>query len=195
VSAIPPATLRTYTDRCADLLLPDPAALEMRDIAHGLAQQCRFAGQIVPFYSVAEHSVHVAAMTRAHLLNPPRPLFWSEADKVLVIRQALLHDASEAYLGDVIAPLKRHPLLEGYRQIEARWMDVIRARYALGAPHPLVERMDILLCDWERHALYWRVAGPLTSPLGQLPTLYCWPPAEAEAQFLSAWAALEREEE
>ncbi|WP_407605347.1 NAD(P)-binding domain-containing protein, partial [Pseudomonas aeruginosa] len=65
----------------------DKVAIE--DIAHGLAYQCRFNGQTQVFYSIAQHSLIVAS-----LVPPPLRL------------AALLHDAAEAYLGDMVKPLK-----------------------------------------------------------------------------------------
>ena len=91
--------------------LADPAASEFTigDIAHALGRVCRFAGHTNRFYSVAEHCVHVARLVPLSLMRP-----------------ALLHDASEAFIGDVTRPLKA--MLPDYREIEARVEDAISDR-------------------------------------------------------------------
>jgi hypothetical protein len=78
---------------------PKPEDIDILDIAHSLSMQCRYNGHTKGFYSVAEHSVLVANLV------PPR-----------LRLQALLHDASEAYVGDVIRPIKR--LLKNRPQID-----------------------------------------------------------------------------
>ncbi len=78
----------------------------LEDIACALSKICRFGGQIREFYSVAQHCCIV------HALAPED-----------IKKEALLHDAAEAYLGDVIKPLK--VMLPGYDEIESRFMSVI----------------------------------------------------------------------
>ena len=75
----------------------------IEDIAHSLAQQCRYNGHCSRFYSVAEHSIHVAS-----ILPPALRLF------------GLLHDAAEAYVGDMAKPLKDLPLNAGFKLLEQR---------------------------------------------------------------------------
>ena len=73
-----------------------------RDIATALAKICRWGGMCHEFYSVAEHSVRVSSRA-AKLVGERRT-----PDDVMLVRQyALLHDAAEAYLGDLRLPLKR----------------------------------------------------------------------------------------
>jgi hypothetical protein len=81
--------VQTYTGARVDLLDPKPEAINITDIAHHLAQICRFTGATREHYSVAQHSVLVAAMV------PPECAF-----------RALLHDAHEAYMGDISQPVK-----------------------------------------------------------------------------------------
>src|SRR5205085_1920126 len=84
---------------------PSPRDVDIRDIAHGLARINRFNGRIkYDHYSVAQHSVLVS-----RLLPPPYKLF------------GLLHDAGEAYLGDLITPVKRL-FREFYDAVEDRVM-------------------------------------------------------------------------
>lgn len=77
-----------------DLLNPDPAKIHAPDIAHHLGMLCRYGGGVSRFYSVAEHSVLVADL-----------LEWQGQPSEVVLA-GLLHDAAEAYVGDMIAPLK-----------------------------------------------------------------------------------------
>ncbi|MEI6061455.1 MAG: HD domain-containing protein, partial [Bacteroidota bacterium] len=88
-----------------DILNPKPDMFHIEDIANALANICRFGGQVPIFYSVADHSLRVCQMVQSE-----------DADPRLALT-ALLHDASEAYLGDVITPLKLQ--LSEYRAIEA----------------------------------------------------------------------------
>jgi hypothetical protein len=127
----------------------DPRAEEVfiEDIAHSLSLQCRYAGHCLRFYSVAEHSVLMA-----------RKLRWEGVDVALY---ALLHDAAEAYTVDVPRPLKR--FLVGYKEAEAKVMDVIAERFGLAAEMPAVvhdadnriigdELANLVPMDW--HARY-----------------------------------------
>lgn len=85
---------------------PDPAKIHLDDIAHGLSNVGRFAGQGKEFYSVARHSVHVSHEVEARGGS-------AEAQ-----RYALVHDAAEAYLSDVPGPVKKS--LPGYKHAERR---------------------------------------------------------------------------
>jgi hypothetical protein len=94
--------IQTFTGKKAHPfdLLPDQVCIE--DIAHALANTCRFSGHCRTYYSVAEHSVRMS-----HLV-------WAGGDSAYLSMAALLHDAAEAYLGDVPAPLKRHVRIDGH---------------------------------------------------------------------------------
>jgi uncharacterized protein len=81
-----------------DFLDPEGSDFTIEDIAQGLGNICRYAGQCHQFYSVAEHSLHVSAVSPTNKL------------------EALMHDAAEAFLGDVTRPLKQ--LLPEYKKIE-----------------------------------------------------------------------------
>lgn len=105
------------------------------DIAHALARLCRFTGHTNQFYSVAQHSVLVS-----RLVVPEHRL------------AALLHDASEAYLGDVSMPLKS--LLPEYRQIERRVQGAIMAHFGLPPElPPEVKYADMQMLALERSKL------------------------------------------
>jgi len=118
--------------------------VRLDDVAHGLATKCRWAGHTRTYYSVAEHSLRVATLVPEYSKAP------LDGGTRL---QALLHDAAEAYLGDVPAPLKRR--LPRYGEIEERLLAVILE--AFDAPplplHPAVKWADRELLEAERHHL------------------------------------------
>lgn len=97
---------------------PNPDSVQVEDIAHALANICRFSGATERFYSVALHSLYVSEELSNRGTEPRRQFY------------GLLHDASEAYLSDVAGPLKRH--LDPYQMAEQRVMDAVWA--AVGLP-------------------------------------------------------------
>jgi hypothetical protein len=106
-----------------DLIAPDVNQIYADDIAVALSRICRFGGHTVDFYSVAQHSVFVSRYCGEH--GGPAAARWG-----------LLHDASEAYLGDIVWPLKHVPEMRAaYAPIEERMMEAIARRFALG-PKP-----------------------------------------------------------
>lgn len=167
--------MQTFTGRAVYPLSLRPEDIDIRDIAHSLAMQCRYAGHVRQFYSVAEHSVHVARWCRQH--GPDAAL------------EALLHDATEAYLVDVPRPVK--PFLIGYKEAETRVWAVIAERYGL-ASHSSVHEADNRILNDERCALMapcvreWSL--PDTRPLGV--TIEGWLPARAEREFLALFYEL-----
>lgn len=122
----------------------DPRAedVDIEDIAHALSFVCRFGGHSQKFYSVAEHSVRVSdAIQQSN---------GSKADAFF----GLLHDAAEAYIGDMIWPLKQSPLVVGYREIERRVEDAIALRFALLLEQPpIVKHFDLVLLATEKRDL------------------------------------------
>lgn len=102
----------TFTGRRFFPLEPHAADVDLLDVAHALSLICRFGGHCSRHYSVAQHSVHVSRLVPAALAM-----------------QGLMHDAAEAYLGDVIRPVKRH--VGGYDLLEARVMLAVRERFNL----------------------------------------------------------------
>jgi len=148
--------------------------IHIEDIAAALARMCRYGGQLrddVEFYSVAEHSVHIAAAA------PPG-----------LKLAALLHDATEAYLQDIIRPVK--PFLRDYAPIEERLAVAIGHRFGLTL-HPLpteIKRLDNAILADERDQVMakpptdWRLIEP---PLGV--QIHGWLPNKARFEFLAAF--------
>lgn len=163
------ACIQTASGRYADLLDPQPHHIDIGDIAHALANLCRFGGHTREFYSVAQHSVLASRIVpREHALT------------------ALLHDATEAYVGDMVLPLK--DLLPGYRLLEASVWRRIAAHYGLPIVLPgCVKRADLVLLATERRDLMNEQAEPwpVLENVPTLPdTIKPWTPVNARAQFV-----------
>src|SRR5262245_8676820 len=104
-------TIMLASGRLFDFLDPHGSNFDINDIAHGLAHICRYAGQCRRFYSVAEHSVLVSDTVEQFAY------------------EALLHDAAEAFIGDLTRPFKQ--LLPEYRRIEPSVEDAIIERFGM----------------------------------------------------------------
>lgn len=134
----------TFTGQRLYLLDPEPSKIEINDIAHALSRQCRFNGHTREFYSVAQHSVLVSKLV-------PQGV-------PIVALCGLLHDATEAFLGDMIRPLKR--LLPAYSELEAMWWEAIARAYKLPLQLPeVVKHADHVMLQTERRDLLNPVAG------------------------------------
>ncbi len=164
---------QTYTGRRFWPLDPRPEDVEIEDIAHALSQVCRFGGHCKEFYSVAEHCVRAAD-------------FVSDEHKLV----ALLHDATEAYIGDVIRPLKRQ--LVDYGEIEQRVAHAIGQAFGLGMQlvefPPCVEDADEIMLATEARDLM--AAPPVPWGLRLPPdsqVIHPWTPREAEIIFLDCF--------
>jgi 5'-deoxynucleotidase YfbR-like HD superfamily hydrolase len=188
--------IQTYTGRAFDLLDPKPEQIDVLDIAHALSNICRFTGHVREFYSVAQHSCLVAEIIsdlwRAGPGSRPCP--------ELVQLAALLHDAPEAYIGDVSTPLKRAMRCEGtlseYDVIEGRIESAILGRFLWPGAAPddsvrtLIKRADMIALATEHAALF---TGPTPRSWGlELPKpwpykIEPWAPAKAQQEFLQAF--------
>lgn len=98
---------------------PRPDDISLEDIAWSLSNLCRYNGHTRRMYSVAAHSILVSTQV------PPEDRAW-----------ALLHDASEAYVSDLPAPIKAMPEMKPYRDMEARVMRAICIRFGLRTNMP-----------------------------------------------------------
>jgi len=134
----PRAWQRMLSGRRLDLLDPTPVDIEIEDIAHGLAFVARWNGQTIGEfpYSVAEHSLLVEQIYC--LLQPRSAAKWRLA--------ALLHDAPEYVIGDMISPVKS-AVGPGYGELDDRLMAAIHLRYGLPATIPANIKRQIKRAD------------------------------------------------
>jgi len=172
-------TILTHSGLHFNLLAPDPDLIEIEDIAHALSHLCRFTGHTRQFYSVAEHSVRVSCLV------PPAYRL-----------EALLHDAAEAYIGDVSSPLKA--LLPAYRGIEHNIDHAIRARFGLPlAQTHCVKQADLVMLATERRDLMSNDDTPWEMPQGIEPDALRIHPAissYAARMFLQCFAEYQAEQ-
>lgn len=134
----PRAWQRMLSGRRLDLLDPTPMDIEIEDIAHGLAFVARWNGQTKGdyAYSVAEHSLLVETLFGR--IAPRAPPKWRLA--------ALLHDAPEYVIGDMISPVKAS-VGEGYGELDARLTAAIHLRFGLPAELPKQIKRQIKRAD------------------------------------------------
>lgn len=128
--------ITTLSGKFFDILRPEKYEFDIEEIATALSNLCRYTGHVNRFYSVAEHSVLVSRIV---------------PDKLALA--GLLHDASEAYLGDVSSPLKK--LLPEYKRIEERVQQAIARSFGLGddLSHPDVHEADKRMYWQERQGV------------------------------------------
>jgi uncharacterized protein len=196
----PRAWQRMLSGRRLDLLDPAPKDIEIEDIAHGLARVARWNGQTVGdhAYSVAQHALLVEEIATA--MQPDLTRRWRLA--------ALLHDAPEYVIGDLISPFKSAIGID-YKAFENRLLEAIYRRFAL--PPALPDRITMAIKAADRIAAYFeatQLAGfteteanryfgvPRGVPAGlreRLQRLDAVPIAAAQAEFLERFQELSRE--
>lgn len=167
--------MQTFTGRAFFPMDPRPDDVDILDIAHGLSLLCRYNGHVRRFYSVAEHCVLMS-----HAVSPENALW------------ALLHDATEAYVGDMIRPLKRQ--MPDYAAAEDAVMAAICFRFGLDYTcPPEIKAADTRILRDEREALLGPSPLPWLSveevePLGVFITP--WGPERAEWEYLERFTVL-----
>jgi 5'-deoxynucleotidase YfbR-like HD superfamily hydrolase len=168
-------TIMLQSGEYFDLEDPDSSVFDIEDIAHALSNICRYTGHCTDFYSVAQHSVLVSYAV------PPEDAL-----------AGLLHDAPEAFVGDVSKPLKI--LLPDYKEVERRVELAVFRRFGLPDELPAtVKHADRVLLRTEQRDLMnadahtWLFTGgvyPLERRIVPLP------PREAKAEFLERYREL-----
>ncbi len=180
----PDPFVRTASGGKLSFLTPHPDQISIQDIAHQLAHTCRWAGSTKHFFSVAQHSLMVAKLVSQQ-----------GASKVFIL-QALLHDAAEAYMGDLARPIKHSLPLKGYATVERNLLNVILEKYTQRSfLAEVVKEKDNLVQHTEAKFLLnyepdWLVPGYIDFGLGQE---FCQPnamPANVKAKFLDKFLSL-----
>lgn len=137
-------TFRTYSGKTINILEPTPDMIELRDIAKGLGYNAHFSGQSPEFFSIAEHCLLTEELVK------------KEYPKDYELRLiALLHDAAEAYIGDMIHPIK--VLFPEFKAMENKLLSVIFEKFNL--PYyrlSEVKPFDLQAQDIEAIAFYQR---------------------------------------
>lgn len=164
--------IETRTGKRVSVENPQPDQFDIKDIAYALSNTCRFNGHCAGFYSVAEHSVAVA-------LRLPSELRLA----------GLLHDATEAYLGDIPSPIKQ--FLPDYKAIEKRFEEAVATAFMVNLWEPAVKEADIDALFTEAHFLIpsqgkdWTFfQGPKQWQVNYHLRPVCLPPSEAYKLFM-----------
>ncbi len=190
----PRAWQRMLSGRRLDLLDPTPLDIEIEDIALGLSRVARWNGQTGGkwSFSVAQHSLLVERLVIA--FKPTTPPRWRLA--------ALLHDAPEYVIGDLITPFKAAVGLD-YKELEVSLMRSVHLRFGLPADLPdtiarLIKRADRAAAYLEATQLAGFSEADATKILGKprrLPKLRLQtrPPDEAKEKFLARFALLQKQ--
>jgi uncharacterized protein len=116
---------QTYTGKQFWPLDPKVEEINIEDIAHSLANQCRFNGHSLQFYSVAQHCVLVSKIVKSNQSLA-----------------GLFHDASETYTGDIVSPLKRF-LPKEFKEIETKIEEIIFQKFGItNVDHKAIKEAD-----------------------------------------------------
>jgi len=162
---------------------PDLSVISITDIAGSLANQCRYNGHTSSFFSVAEHSTLLAVWVNRQY-----------HDATLTF-QALMHDAAETYLGDLIRPLKYGMFRKSrYMELDEEWTMVIMEKYGLPPKiHVAIKEADLGMLRLERDQLFkptgriWDYQLPGVTIPNIEGKIRCSCPEEAERVFLTAF--------
>ncbi|MBO9628044.1 MAG: HD family hydrolase [Shinella sp.] len=193
--ADPRAWQRMLSGRRLDLLNPSPLDIELSDIAHGLARVARWNGQThgEHAFSVAQHSLIVETIFRRQNR--------CNADECLI---ALLHDAPEYVIGDMISPFKA-VVGGGYKTVEKRLETAVHLRFGLPPATPAtlkakIKKADQVAAFFEAtelagfsHAEAVKFFGAPRGITLEMIEIAPVPTAEAQRRFAERFATLERE--
>lgn len=165
---VPMSWIQTNNIRQFFPLDPRPEDVSIQDIAHSLSHLCRYNGHSNTIYTVATHSIMVCKIVEK--------LGGTDNE----IRWALAHDFAEAYVGDLPSPIKSHPSMSGFRDMEDRIVKVIATKLGLEGPEPgIVKAVDRSMISFEA-----------TSPLVFDRTHAEWPFGEAPQNIKDAMEAI-----
>lgn len=172
-------TIATSSGIYFDYIDPKPEHINIEDIAKGLSNTCRFGGQC-DFYSVAEHSILCANIAKENGFN-----------KYFQFR-VLMHDASEAYIGDMQKPLKI--IMPEFQKTEGRIEKVINIAFGIDVPKDkVIKEIDLQMLKAEKKHLFPKdnhVWFGFDSIDNVDVSIKCLNPHEAEKKFLDIFQLL-----
>ncbi len=167
------AAMNTYTGNKIDPMSMTASDISIQDIAHALSLTCRGGGHVSYFFSVAQHSINC--------MNEAKARGWSERLQLA----CLLHDASEAYISDIIRPVKAH--LSNYLEIESSIMNAIFERFGLAdlseEENAMWKQIDDDMMNFELKNLMKGEAYRNTDNLSSVPVVAERPWREVEDEF------------
>lgn len=163
--------------------------VDIDEIAHALANTCRFGGHCSSFYSVAEHCVIMANLVEEEFTSHPE---YSKPRRLLPLA-ALLHDASEYMLTDVPKPFKF--LMPEFEKYERLIMDVIEIKFGINTRHPFIKELDKRMVISEANELFDEPEWTKTWPHPHIPDfakkhLACFDPEAAYFAFMDKYREL-----
>lgn len=175
--------VRTYTGKKINLLDLKPEDISPKDIAHHLSLQNRFIGATPHGYSTAQHSIHVMQLADR---MAPAPVTTMQR------LQALLHDGEEAYLGDIITPVKKDQVGALLREFGNHLRgDILEILGVDRIIPPYIKAADSLICAQEVRDLIgddpeeWDLPTPWVQS-----KIHPWPAYLAEQRFLAEFNRL-----
>lgn len=178
VNQVNKAFIGTFTGKKFFLLKPRLKDIDIRDIAHGLSLQCRWTGQCRHHYSIAQHCYYCS------FLGPENEAL-----------DRLLHDGSEAYMGDMNRPLKHFTAAgPAYRRQEAVIQHLICQKYGVS----LIEPSSVHIADQEMLSaerkqlmrLNFKIADIWQTRKAASVKIVRWSPEKAERMFLKRFREL-----
>ena len=169
-------TIKVSAGHYVDLANPDPSTIEVKSIAAALSKVCRFGGHCPQFYSVAEHCIHATAIA------------CSEGYAGDALIAVFLHDSAEAYIGDMVKPLK--VTMPQYGEAEQRIEAAIQAAFGVDFSKwiDVIKRFDRAMLKAEKVTMWpedtekWAGFSEIED---RVVKFQFWEPSQAEMQFLA----------
>jgi uncharacterized protein len=173
-------TIKVAAGHYVDLVNPDPKTIDIKSIAASLSKICRFGGHCAYFYSVAEHCIHCCNLAA------------SDGIKKSILKVILLHDATEAYVGDMVKPLKIS--LPQYQDAETKVQRAIETAFNVDFDkhHDIIKKYDFIMLKaeklfmWPFDDLCWN----LPEVEDRVVNFRCYEPKQAQKKFLEMWKGL-----
>lgn len=164
--------ITTYTGKSFNFIDPKPEQIDIEDIAQALSMQCRFNGHVKRFYSVAEH----CCIMHDYAFN-------NKGNMSLAL-DALMHDASEAYICDIPRPVKPH--LINYQAIEMRIEAALQRKFKFKPMDAWLKDIDNRIVADEARELFLHVPDWVEDyqVVGVQDEIQYWTPKRAKDEFL-----------